>query len=421
MRLRLLASLGFDFMTEIFFSVFLLGAVYFLLVRRTIDYFILAYFCAAVYFLPGFFGVIRYRSGSRWVEEPIIDEVYLIFFAVLLSICFFSIIHDAVWKRQGLPSGYNGSVLPAMMSVNAVVSSIALVLMLVAGGGAVWAPDKTAVMESLGRWHIVFYSSAMVGFVISVFLRRRAYAIYFFSLLLFNMYIGFRSQLAVAVLSAVMVFFLDRPRMDLKRILTLGPIILSFGFLMFFYKAIAYAIKAEDWELVSSLIMNRDTYYLMFADSEPFITQSILNEVVSVGFETPPDHLYGAIYQFLIFAPSLGAEVLSFNDYFQFALFGNLNYGMASNIWAQMWSVGGWGLLIFMIFLFNAMILIANRSASLYGGALAALLSPVFCYWVFYIHRNDIAYMVNLEKRMLLMILISFLAASILRSAGRKF
>src|SRR5690606_41059085 len=67
-----------------------------------------------------------------------------------------------------------------------------------------------------------------------------------------------------------------------------------------------------------------------------------LNEVVLRGFRTEFDHVSAVVYQLLFFSDKLGLTASSFNDYFQGALFPGVDYGMASNIWAQMWSAGGW-------------------------------------------------------------------------------
>lgn len=407
-------------MTMVFLAVFLFGAVYFLFVRRIFDYFLLAYFCAGLYFLPGFFGVTRYRNHDGWVEASIGAEVYSIYFIVLLSLCMFSFFYDCLWSFKYHKGVYNKPFLKLVMVLVAALAVGSVALMLISAGGALWSPEKAAVMESIGRWHILFYSASMIGLSVSVYLKDKIFFAVFFFLLIFNMYIGFRSPLAVAVLSGIMVWASRQPKIDMIRVMKLAPIVFLFGFSMFFYKTIAHAVKSGSWGLVASRSLDVDTYYHMVIDSEPFITQAILNEVISTGYKTPPDHLYSAAYQLLLFAPSLGAKMVSFNDYFQIALFGELDYGMASNIWAQMWSVGSWGFIILMVILFNLVIVVANRSAALYGGSLAAILAPAFCYWVFYVHRNDLAYMINLEKRIFLVALIAILMAWLLRADVRR-
>lgn len=407
-------------MTAAFFSIFSLGAVYFLFLRRIFDYFFLAYFCAALYFLPGFFGITRYRDGENWVESSIEGEVYWIYFTVLLSFCFSSFFYDCLWRFKRYSNVYDRSFFLLVMKLVAALAASSLALMLISTGGAIWDAEKSAVMESVGRWHILFYTSSMVGFSVAIYLKDKLFSSVFVLFLIFNMYIGFRSPLAVAVLSGIMVWAFRQPKINIWRIIKLAPIVFIFGFFMFFYKTIAHAVKSGSWELVANRSLDLNTYYSMLVDSEPFITQSILNKVVSTGYKTPPDHLYSAVYELLLFAPSLGVDIVSFNDYFQIPLFGDLDYGMASNIWAQMWSVGGWAFVILMVAFFNGIIIIANRLSSLYNGSLAAVFAPAFCYWIFYAHRNDLGYMINLEKRVFLVASTCIFIAWVLRTIARR-
>ncbi len=158
----------------------------------------------------------------------------------------------------------------------------------------------------------------------------------------------------------------------------------------------------------------------MFTHSEPFVVQQTLNQVVINHFETNADHLFSALNQFLVFGSELGAEDITFNGIYQPALFADVGYGMAANIWAQMWSAGGWPFLIFFTLVFNMVLAVGNATLYARNIILRAALAPFFCYWAFYIHRNELGYMLNLEKRLFLVLFFVIVIASIIpRPWGR--
>lgn len=393
---------------------------YFIFFRRIIDYSLLALLSAVIYFMPGFFGYTRYHINGTWIESPLLQETYLVFIFVLFSIFIFSIANDFLTAQRphgALNNQSSKKETGTEIHFILALSVLSLGMLWLEAGPAILNPDKAVAMESLGRWHILFYSTAMIGFPLSIAFKKNKIAIIFFTLLIFNTYIGFRSNIAISIMASI-IFSLSGKKINIKTITTYGSAAMIFAFFMFFYKTVGYAVKAGMWDLVLERILNGETYQAMISNSEPFITQSILNEVISSDFRTPIDHIYSAAYQFIFFSSSLGADTTSFNDYFQPILFGDVNYGMASNIWAQMWSAGDWTLLAAMIFLFNIVILLGNRTLRSRNRFVSAGLAPIFCYWSFYIHRNDLGYTINLGKRIFIVLAVSVVFIHILKKAG---
>ncbi|MDP9916410.1 hypothetical protein J2W24_002055 [Variovorax boronicumulans] len=389
-------------------------SVYFVKLRKKIDYFTVAHFSALIYFIPGFFGYTSYESRGSWSDTPMHSEVYAIMMMVLLSIFLFSFFYsERKRKSENLQKIKNGRALEVKLFFLIAVVGVALFLLEVGMGFA--NPEKDEVLEDLGRGHIIFYSAAMLGLPLAVAMRMKVMGGILFSLLLFNVYIGFRSNFAVSMI-AVGVWYCGVHRdLVVRNIGKVSFLLLSFGLFMFLYKTIAYAVKAGMWELVSDRLFDSETYFYMIANSEPFITQSILNEVVGRGFQTSWDHIYSSVYQLLFFSSSLGASAISFNDRFQFELFGNVGYGMGSNIWAQMWSAGGWPLLLLMICLFNLILIFGNKTLKSRDAMFSAGLAPIFSYWAFYIHRNDLSYMLGLSKRLLVVWILCAILSRIMR------
>lgn len=235
-------------------------------------------------------------------------------------------------------------------------------------------------------------------------------------LLLFNLYIGFRSPLAIALIS-VFVLAISRKGAPVRLISywRLGLVVVFFGFFLFVVKHVIYAVKAGNYGVVVESLKNVQFIFYAFIKSEPFVVQSILNSVVVNDFETGLDHIIYSFFQFFLFSRDLGLDMVSFNSYFQPALFADVEYGMASNIWAQMWSAGGWGLLVLFLLFFLFVIVLFNKTLESRSLFVRAGFAPLACYWCFYIHRNDLGYAFNLEKRLLIILFFSYVLVRFLR------
>lgn len=393
-----------------FLSIALCGGVYFLIRKRRFDYFTLAFFSAIIYFMPGFFGSTAYHVDGVWRYSDIVADTYLIMASVLLSIW----LSAAIFTNAG---GVVSNERPRRVDyyfINCVLlmALVGLLGTLLTASGKLFSPEKDIVMEGLGRWHILFYSSATLGLPVAYALDRYKMAMAFLGLLIFDLYIGFRVAFAIGVLSALVVYLYGCGRC---RLIKMGwkswLMIFSVGVLFFLYKSLGYSIKYGNWDLVFEMLLSPDIYVDSVRHSEPFIIQNNLNEIILNNFKTSPDHIFDVIYQATLFANNSGVEIVSFNDIFQPILFPEVEYGLAGNIWAQMWSVGGWVLLILFLILFNIVISVGNRTLQARRMVVRAGLAPVFCYWCFYIHRNDIGYAINLEKRQLIVFVVAMIVA----------
>lgn len=313
-----------------------------------------------------------------------------------------------------------GKVDPYFINCVFMMSLVGLLGTLLTASGNIFNPEKDIVMEGLGRWHILFYSSASLGLPVAYASSRYKMVVAFFVLLIFDLYVGFRAAFAIGVLSTLVVHLHRRGR---RRLIGIGwrswLMIFSVGILFFLYKSVGYSIKDGNWNLVGEMLFSLNTYWDSVRHSEPFIIQNNLNEIVQTNFKTSPDHIFDAIYQAALFANNAGVEVVSFNDVFQSALFPEVEYGLAANIWAQMWSAGGWVLLVIFLILFNIVIAMGNWTLRARRMLVRAGLAPVFCYWCFYIHRNDLGYAINLEKRQLIVFAAAMIVALLFFSRPR--
>jgi len=408
-----------DLFQTLFYLAAALGVLLFAFVKRRVDYFSLAFFSSLIYFIPGFFGSSSFSVVGEWKESPLQPETYAIMILVMLSIVVAERIAHFTPRLMSWRIHIPAATLVGPALAFAALGGLAGLLL--TAGSTVFEADKALVLDSLGRWHILYYCAATLGLAMAYELRQKKLLVLFFAILVFDLFIGFRSAMAIALLSVLMLLLSRQKEQRLAAVnwrIALGTLI--FAILMFGYSHVGYAIKSGMWDLAWHTLTDPEAFLLIFTRSEPFVVQQTLNEVVTQRFYTDFDHIASALYQFMLFAPELGADFVSFNSVFQPALFPDVDYGLASNIWAQMWSAGGWPLLILFVVFFDLVLAVGNTSLRSRSPIVRAGLAPMFCYWAFYIHRNDIGYILNIEKRHVLLLLAVIDVVWLTRSATRR-
>lgn len=405
-------------MQFIFTITALIGLALFGIRKRRFDFFSLAFICSCIYFMPGFFGYVLYPSAvttavTLGMKVPIESTAYLVMIFVLLTIILSSIFYDASATQPKRTISLRGSHNTPLIFF--IISLTALALSFATSGMAILSTDKNNVLESLNRWFVLFEVSTVLLMATAFYYRSMILLTFGAIFVAFDMYVGFRGVMAISVLS---VFLLYLHQVGEKRVVLTHRKYLLYGLVfalvLFAYKGIYVAVKSGNWDLVFDNVLKADFYLFWINNSEPFVTQAILNKVMEYDFRTEMDHIYAGLYQLILFAPQLGMEDISFNDYFQHHLFPSTKgWGMANNIWAQMYSAGGWrGVFLFSLF-FAVSLGVLSRLLSIFSGAASAVVAVLGTNWVFFIHRNDISYQLVMEKRVLIIGLIAMLIADV--------
>ena len=382
------------------FLIFGMGALYLLLKRRRFDFFSIGFFAAGIYFLPGFFGFAQYPVWyGQLSQRELTPRTYVVMCAVFAAIALGTLLYDMVPHRVSYAAGLKGTRLAGPIALAVGLAGAAMSV--VTTRGALMTADKSEMLLGLNRWIILWEAGASLAAVI-LFARRRwflfACAVV---LLVADVYIGFRVAAALTMIAIFVAYCEDKgPQRFLvsrKRLVLAGAIGVAF-FLV--YKFLFVYVKTADWDELARQISSSELYLSSIIYSEPFITQVILDEVLLTEFRVGPGHLKSVGWQFVFFAPSLGATAVSFNDLFQPRLFPHaIGWGMANNIWAEMWSSGGWGLLAAFIVFYVFVIGVASRLLRIDNPELRATAALLFSYWAFYFHRNDVLTQLNLMKR----------------------
>ena len=405
-------------MRLLFFASIAAGAGYFGLKRRRFDLFALAYTASLAYFLPGILGFVNVPLGSRsMVKMPLVPEAYAVMALVVVSITLGAVLFDAGGRIRPLRSRFVGSSYS--LYVVAATGVAGLLLTMLGAGNLLLSPNKAALAEHLGRWYIMWEVGSALGAVMAFSMRRWRVFWLSVALLAGDLFLGFRSGPAVAAMAIGTLWLAEKGRMRLlarPRVVLAG---LSGGF-FFVYKGIYAPIKAGAWNVVIERTSNPSYYVETLSRSEPFTTQMVLNETLLHHFHVGMEHFTSILAQILLFAPSLGLHFITFGEQFKSAFFPGLSYGLASNTWAEMWSSGGWLLLVTFLFAFVGVLGAASYLLEAEDRAVRSTIALMGSFWAFYLHRTGLAYQLNIQKRILILAGLALLLAMIAGFAGRS-
>lgn len=398
------------------------GLCYFGMAHRRCDLFTLAFVSSCVYFLPGFIGSVP-NGAFRDSRVPLEAETYAVMLTVLTAILAGAWCWDPARSVRGAPE--RASADPAASWVALAAALASLVQAIRVGGAALLSASKVEVMAVTSRWFLLLAFAASFALLLSWMQRQWAVCCLAGLLLLFTVFVGFRSNCALALIAAFLVH-LHRQGAQRLFIRNRRSMLWISGIAMFFfaYKFVYTMVKLGRFDLVLQSLSDPAFYLDSIIESEPFATQMILNEVLRSGFQTDWHYIVESVVaQFTLFSGEFGLQFVGFNELFQPRLFAEVEYGLAANIWAQMLAAGGWPLFLGFLLAFVVSLrlgslwldstTITTRAALALGGA----------YWAFYIHRNDLGYELGLLRRVVLVWLMIAVLTQALRyfhSTGRR-
>jgi hypothetical protein len=401
---------------------FFLGCIYFVGTKRRLDTFTIAFFSCGLYFLPGLVG---YTLTPVTPEHPfktpveLVPEAIAIMLLVMGSVLVSAIIWDRFDLRRSEPS-WRMQGTPLMAHAALAIGVIGFVWAILETGPTLFSPDKRDVITAVSRGHLVWEMGASIGAVFAYQYRRRWIFIGCIFLLIVDAWIGFRYAFAMTFIALAWLALVRNhafrlsatPKKYLFSVLLGGLAIIS-------YQNLKEPIRLNDWSEVGRRLSNPLWYAGGIMTSEPFTTQTVLNEIVRNDFRTSTDHLWIASMHFIVFSPLLGAEEVRFNELHQAALFPTVDHGLADNIWGQFWSATGWAGLTVFVVIFNVFLAIGARAIRCRDPTLRSLVALLFAYWAFYIHRNELQVEVGYLKQILLVWMACVISAVLIDNFAR--
>lgn len=406
-----------------FVVVAVLGSLYFLLAKRVFDWNSAAFFSAVVYFLPGFVG---YTGGERFkgslASTPLAPEAMAVMVTVLLAILLSAILSDRNSRSAGSrPLNLRGvQLLPQVLLAFA---AIGCVMTFVTAGAGLLSTNKLVQFASYkGRWFLVWQTGCILATVVAFSARRWITFALSVVLCLVTMFMAIRMCAALATIGVIVykLSSLGRRRLIRKGNWKFAVGIALFCLVMFGYKGVSRHVKARDFESVGAAVSAPQYIEEALLNSEPFGTQHVLNVVIRSRFRVGLRHFSECLWAALVnpLTKKGGRDTIrvSFNDKFQHVLMGDVSGGMASNVWAELWSGGGWFLFLVGLGLFVYVNRRASRLMLRSSPSLGGILASVSGFWVFYIHRNDFYRMLSFAKQIGLLLIVSIAVAKVLQA-----
>jgi len=403
----------------IYFLLSLFGFSYFLFKKRFFDFYSIAFFSQQIYFLPL---MVQFFVGAESMIYPIYYQVYLVAIFIVISIVGGAIFLDARSNEKKSKLTLVGIEYHAFFST--FIALFAFIFCYIKIGNVLFLSEKEDILNAIDHMYVLWSTAALYGLAVAYYNNKNILFFLNIFLVLLTVYIGFRSFAAIAFLTWLLIFFIKKGKKVslLRDYFLVNFFALIVGMMFFLYKGIYIAIKYKDYEMAWNNIT--DVNYLLqvvFYNSEPFAIQRILSDVMQYNFFIGLDNFKRIILTFLIFGNQTGIDTKTFNGYFQSYLYGEVGYGMGDNIWAHVYSSGGWLLLIIFIFLFSISLFLSSLKVYKGKSSFTPLLVVLFCYWAFYLHRNDLFYQLGLEKRILIVFIFISIISCILYHVKRAY
>ena len=412
------------------FIVFHLSLLIYFIFRR-FDLFTLAFYTSTVYFLPGYFGYASYEVSGDLQQDPLGSGIYAFYFVyyALLFLCALLVTipcgadelpHDSTSQN----AAHGSERLSRLLTLLRLTVPVLLIAAQMLTPGGLWQEDKQDLLDSASMAYPIFQNAAFAYLVIAVMRKSRFDCMLGALYCCVDLVLSFRSVTAFAFF-ALMTVYLMRRRVKSIGVGWLVPLIIAAAFLFgSVYKSMVVRYVVDGVPGVEAYFQDPTALGQSFAQNEAFQQQHIFNKVMETDFAVPRGYVWNMARLFFPgLANALFGRDLSFNDYFQPALYPEVPWGMASNIWAEQYSTGGpiWlyaFLVMFFVVLFAlnslALRLIAEGNSDKFL-IVVVMTVPV----LLFMHRNDLLYQLVLVRNMgALLIVLGFLARIRARSSS---
>ncbi|WP_234180068.1 hypothetical protein [Sphingopyxis sp. NFH-91] len=392
---------------QVFIAVVIFGAIFHIFSRRAVDFLSASFFGLTLYFLPGFIGFVLdpYLPDTPPLV-PLIPETYWVFCAALVGNIVFSIIYRPNSHIVAKPIE-TSATFDLVLSFATIVS---LALAFAESGSALLDPDKNNVLASQGRFWILFSALSQICAFVGVASRRTIPLICGLGTVAFAVFVGFRSYLAVTGVAMILYYV---SIIGTKRIFSLKTVVpaIILIFFVFIYKQVYIDIKYGEYARALTRLSDPEVYVGSIKNSEPFATQAILNTVLMYDYRVPFESLISVLLSLVPFLSiffDLDPRLVGFN--FQEILFPGLEYGLASNIYANFYGLFGMFGIFLWIILHNAILMWFSKAIYRWSGYKRIPLFLCGSLMCFYVIRSDLVYNISSFNRIIYTFLGIFIA-----------
>lgn len=396
-------------MEILYLIISIIGFIRFFVLKRRFDFLTIGFISQQLYFSPCIVQI--FIKNSVFYLYTVHIGVY---FSGIILVLFFLIFSYNL--NNDLYKGRKNSYINFGFEYHSFYATLIAILSFIVSfnqvGLILFTAAKAEVLSSIDRFYILWTICSLYGMATSFIYKKKILLFINIFLILITIYIGFRSIAAIAVIGLLILTFVEGNKKLSLLFSHYKKIIIGLfaGLFFLIYKGLYIAIKFQNYDMVLDRLKDGEFYRSVLLTAEPFGIQRIFSDVIKQNFYIGLENLDRFFLLFTLFGDESGIDTRSFNQYFQPALYGDVGYGMGSNVWAHMYSSGGW--LLFIIFSLLYTLSLRWFSKIIYRSNInyLPLIVCLGSYWSFYIHRNDLFYQLGLEKR----ILIVFVIVSIL-------
>lgn len=412
-------------MRTAFIIIALLGLLYFTLKKRRFDFIALAYFSSCFYFLPGFSGYVLDWTLERKIESSIVPQVYWVMIIVLLVLIITAFLNDSYPIRRTYTLSFGGfekhasKIFLQIMFLIAIAGFAITVLKL----GSTLLESKRTIIEAKGRYYNFWIYPASIAAIMAYYERKMFILLCSFALLILDVFLmNERTSIVMVIISIFVLALYNKGRIRLIKYWKLGIIFSIIGLFFFMFALIRNPLKEKDWQGVKSILNREGVIMHSITHSEPYTTQAILNKFFTTNYKADPKQITSSFYSIIPFGTEFGIEFEDFHVWEKDLFYEELEHGrMAANIWAQLWSIGRWPLLISGALVYGILTLLGSRILTVQNST-SKVISVLFMSFIsFYIHRNHVLSMIAIERRIIFLTLFTlFLSIIIYLNALKK-
>jgi hypothetical protein len=295
-----------------------------------------------LYSLPLFWGytvfITAFVPRPEIYYEQLCWQVYAVFFgcqAVFYLACIFEPV------RADTPKEIDPRIFTAM-SISIILWTV--VSFAILGASKLFVSKSTRVVPVTYDFARTITVALMI--CLALYRTRRA-AVHICVVLAFaiiDTYLGYRLTVFLGSCSFLLARFANRTSIGSIRQRTL--LIVSAIFFIsaaFVYKPIYYALDIGlfDWSKLGTYAT------ASVVGSEPFIITGLLNESFEHDLQLPADYALKSVAQYFPFYEHFVSSTrMSFNDVVQKERFPNVTWGLASTCFGELYTVGGWLLIV---------------------------------------------------------------------------
>ena len=375
--------------------------------KRMVDFYTVAISGFMLYILPSFW-------GTTWTTQNLYyDKVYLETYIVidLISIILFlSVLYNDKKKPRKISES---SIRQYPRQLFLLLGLTSYLLMLIAvykvGLSVVLADNKSFLnIEIMNPFFSLSIWASLIVLSYGMISRSRIHFIIPLPIIIFTLYLGSRAHFVIAAISIVLIWLSKSGERRLFKEWKYGLILMLVGMVTTLYRVIYPFVKRGDYKYILSLLGDKEFYFerILVLPHEFYIVFSTLNLSISKKLDLGVEFVFNQIINFFpLLSSAANIPNVKYSEIIMQHYYQGSRFGMASNIWAEMYSSGGVILVIIFSIIWVQIINFFNRQL-IYKSRMSPFFISFGVYVAFYINRLSFSLALGDIKYILFLLII---------------